>query len=84
MDDAGRNILFYAVKEALPQLTAFLLGALDVFGGPIKLFRHIEGFGDAGHAFLRDVLGMHFAVEWPWRPCLMFRPSRLVFIYVAL
>lgn len=26
MDDAGRNLLFYAVKEALPQITAFLLG----------------------------------------------------------
>ena len=29
MDDAGRNILFYSVKEALPQLTAFLLGSLS-------------------------------------------------------
>lgn len=29
-DAQGRNVLFYAVKEALPQLTAFLLGSLDV------------------------------------------------------
>eukprot|EP00438_Fugacium_kawagutii_P021398 Skav232445 [mRNA] locus=scaffold189:362379:368147:- [translate_table: standard] len=28
-DAQGRNVLFYAVKEALPQLTAFLLGCLD-------------------------------------------------------
>lgn len=28
VDDAGWNVLFYAVKEAFSQLTAFLLGAL--------------------------------------------------------
>lgn len=27
-DDAGRNVLFYAVQEAFPQLTAFLLSTL--------------------------------------------------------
>ena len=28
VDDAGWNVLFYAVKEAFSQLTAFLLGTL--------------------------------------------------------
>ena len=42
VDDAGWNVLFYAVKEAFSQLTAFLLGTLMLWDWNLPMFFFID------------------------------------------